>query len=576
MSYQVLARKWRPRSFETLVGQEHVVRALRHALDQQRLHHAWLFTGTRGVGKTTLSRILAKCLNCIGPDGTGGMTSKPCGVCRPCVDIDAGRFVDYIEMDAASNRGVDEMAALLEQAIYAPANARFKVYMIDEVHMLSSHAFNAMLKTLEEPPEHVKFILATTDPQKIPVTVLSRCLQFNLKQMPVADIASHLAHVLEAEGVAFERGALTLLGRAAAGSMRDALSLTDQAVAFAAGQVDEAAVRDMLGALDQTYLLRILDALADGDGPSLMTIVDEIADRSLSFNAALVELGALLHRIARMQTIEPDAGGVDSTDDSDDTRLRALAAKLSAEDVQLYYQIAAHGRRDLPLAPDETTGFSMALLRMLAFRIDDGAGARLPAPAPERAKQTARRVEVAPTPASKPEAPLPAAMATPTARASAQAAPSVPVGAKTPDVPPAVFEPVVPAAQPAPLAIVNWIAVVEQLRLTGLTRELVQQSELVSHDDRSIVLRVPIKSLLSSAAPMEKLKAALARHFGRPVGVTIEVGAVTGTTVASTKSEERAARQADAEAIIGADPFVRAVVRDFGGAAVVPGSIKPV
>jgi DNA polymerase III subunit gamma/tau len=559
MSYQVLARKWRPRNFGTLVGQEHVVRALTHALDRKRLHHAWLFTGTRGVGKTTLSRILAKCLNCIGPDGSGDITSEPCGVCRPCVDIDAGRFVDYIEMDAASNRGVDEMAALLEQAIYAPANARFKVYMIDEVHQLTSHAFNAMLKTLEEPPEHVKFILATTDPQKIPVTVLSRCLQFNLKQMPVVDISTHLAHVLDAEGVAFERAALTLLGRAAAGSMRDALSLTDQAIAFRAGTVSEAAVRDMLGALDQTYLLRILDALADGDGPTLMTIVDEIAARSLSFGGALQELGALLHRIALLQMID---GSLDETADADVVHLRALAARLSPEDVQLAYQIVAHGRRDLSLAPDEATGFSMTLLRMLAFRIDD-----------------ASAVVVA-GPSSRPE-PRPRTQPTRPAQPTAIAVERPPVTeAEPPPIERAARVEPAPARREAPppfaaLSIDNWNAVVERLGLTGIAQQLVQQSELVSHDERSVTLRVPIKSFLSSAA-LDKLKAALARHFGRPVAVTVEVGAVQGTTVAATKNEERASRQADAQAIIDADPFVQAIVRDFGGAAIVPGSVKPV
>ncbi|MEK7694155.1 MAG: DNA polymerase III subunit gamma/tau, partial [Pseudomonadota bacterium] len=270
MSYQVLARKWRPRDFTTLVGQEHVVRALTHALEQQRLHHAYLFTGTRGVGKTTLSRILAKALNCTGPDGNGGITAQPCGQCKACTEIDSGRFVDYIEMDAASNRGVDEMAQLLDKAIYAPTAGRFKVYMIDEVHMLTNHAFNAMLKTLEEPPEHVKFILATTDPQKIPVTVLSRCLQFNLKQMPPGHIVSHLDHILAQEGISHDGSALRLLAQAAHGSMRDALSLTDQAIAYSAGQVSEEAVRGMLGAIDQSYLVQLLDALAAEDGATML------------------------------------------------------------------------------------------------------------------------------------------------------------------------------------------------------------------------------------------------------------------------------------------------------------------
>ena len=559
MSYQVLARKWRPRSFETLVGQEHVVRALRHALDEKRLHHAWLFTGTRGVGKTTLSRILAKCLNCIGPDGRGDITSTPCGVCHACVEIDAGRFVDYIEMDAASNRGVDEMVHLLEQAVYAPANARFKVYMIDEVHMLTTHAFNAMLKTLEEPPEHVKFILATTDPQKIPVTVLSRCLQFNLKQMPIPDIVGHLADVLGQEGIAQERGALQLLARAAAGSMRDALSLTDQAIAYGAGEVGEATVRGMLGALDQTYLLRILDALADGDGPTLMTVVDEIAARSLSFGSALQELGGLLHRIAMLQIV----GGRDGVDDdADHAYLAKLAVRFSPDEVQLHYQIAAHGRRDLALAPDETTGFSMTLLRMLAFRTED-AGATAPTVTREAPRPTA-------VPLSAPAAPRPAAIPARVVEPVRAAEP-----ARSPEAAPTA-SPEPASSTPEALRIDDWVAVVGRLKLTGLTRELVQQTELVGHDDRSITLRVPIKSLLGSGGTLDKLKAALAAHFGRPVAVTVEVGAVKGATVAAARRDERAARQADAQALIDADPFVQAVVRDFGGAAIVPGSVKPV
>lgn len=364
MSYQVLARKYRPRNFDTLVGQEHVVRALTHALEQKRLHHAYLFTGTRGVGKTTLSRILAKSLNCIGADGAGDITAQPCGVCEACVAIDAGRFVDYIEMDAASNRGVDEMAQLLEQALYAPSNARFKVYMIDEVHMLTNHAFNSMLKTLEEPPEHVKFILATTDPQKIPVTVLSRCLQFNLKQMPHSHIVGHLDNILGQEGIEFEAPALRLLAQGAHGSMRDALSLTDQAIAYAAGKVTLDAMQGMLGALDQLYLIRVLDALASQDGAALLAVADEMAARSLSYSAALQDLGTLLHQIALAQTV-PAALSGDLPQRDDIVR---LAQQFDAEQVQLYYQIAVHGRNELGLAPDEYAGFSMTLLRMLAFR----------------------------------------------------------------------------------------------------------------------------------------------------------------------------------------------------------------
>ena len=376
MSYQVLARKYRPRSFDTLVGQEHVVRALTHALDSKRLHHAYLFTGTRGVGKTTLSRILAKAFNCQGTDGSGDITSQPCGVCDACTAIDAGRFVDYIELDAASNRGVDEMAQLLEQAVYAPSNARFKVYMIDEVHMLTNHAFNAMLKTLEEPPEHVKFILATTDPQKIPVTVLSRCLQFNLKQMPPGHIVAHLDNILGQEDIAFETPALRLLAQGAHGSMRDALSLTDQAIAYAAGKVTLDAVQGMLGALDQSYLLRLLDGLALKDGAALLAVADEMAARSLSYGGALRDLGTLLHHIALAQTV-PTALAEDLPERA---QIMRLAALFDAEEIQLFYQIAVHGRNELGLAPDEYAGFSMTLLRMLAFRPVVGGDAPLPLP----------------------------------------------------------------------------------------------------------------------------------------------------------------------------------------------------
>jgi DNA polymerase-3 subunit gamma/tau len=407
MSYQVLARKYRPRNFDTLVGQEHVVRALTHALEQKRLHHAYLFTGTRGVGKTTLSRILAKSLNCIGLDGAGDITAQPCGICDACTAIDAGRFVDYIEMDAASNRGVDEMAQLLEQAVYAPSNARFKVYMIDEVHMLTNHAFNSMLKTLEEPPEHVKFILATTDPQKIPVTVLSRCLQFNLKQMPPGHIVSHLDNILGQEGIEFEAPALRLLAQGAHGSMRDALSLTDQAIAYAAGKVTLDAVQGMLGALDQSYLIRVLDALAQQDGAGLLAVADEMAARSLSYSAALQDLGTLLHQIALAQTV-PAALSEDLPQRDDIVR---LAQQFDAEQVQLFYQIVVHGRNELGLAPDEYAGFSMTLLRMLAFRPLGAAGGGLGA-APASLPPVARPAAAAPTQA-------PARSAAPTAFLSA-------------------------------------------------------------------------------------------------------------------------------------------------------------
>lgn len=414
MSYQVLARKYRPKSFDTLVGQEHIVRALTHSLDNSRLHHAYLFTGTRGVGKTTLSRILAKSFNCRGADGNGGITASPCGVCEACTAIDAGRFVDYIEMDAASNRGVDEMAQLLEQAIYSPSNARFKIYMIDEVHMLTNHAFNSMLKTLEEPPEHVKFILATTDPQKIPVTVLSRCLQFNLKQMLPGHIVSHLKNILDQEIIEFETPALRLLAQGAHGSMRDALSLTDQAIAYAAGKVTLEAVQGMLGVLDQSFLVRILDALSAKDGAGLLALADQMATCSLSYNAALQDLGSLLHHVALAQSV-PAAVPENLPEREDITRLASL---FDAEEIQLFYQIAVHGRNELDLAPDEYAGFSMTLLRMLAFRPGFSPGER-----PSRPSANSAPVSVAPVHPSA--SPAPAVQVAPPAAAHLSDTPQV-------------------------------------------------------------------------------------------------------------------------------------------------------
>ncbi|MEB0137320.1 DNA polymerase III subunit gamma/tau [Actimicrobium sp. CCC2.4] len=652
MSYQVLARKYRPRSFDTLVGQEHVVRALSHALESGRLHHAYLFTGTRGVGKTTLSRILAKAFNCIGIDGNGGITATPCGVCAACSAIDAGRFVDYIELDAASNRGVEEMAQLLEQAVYAPSNARFKVYMIDEVHMLTNHAFNAMLKTLEEPPEHVKFILATTDPQKIPVTVLSRCLQFNLKQMPPGHIVAHLDDILGQEGIAFETPALRLLAQGAHGSMRDALSLTDQAIAYAAGTVTLDAVQGMLGALDQSYLIRLLDALAAQDGAGLLAVADEMAVRSLSYSSALRDLGTLLHRLALAQSV-PAALPEDLPERADIVRLAAL---FDAEEVQLFYQIVVHGRNELGLAPDEYAGFSMTLLRMLAFRpVHAGIG---PAPAPLAAPRAPARLSAAPaavvssTPVA-PRAPAPTTAAPATAALSparaaleaargmtrpnggvsnlppARAAEPKPEPRAKPAAAPAPWEdnmppmgefpddeqfeqaqkkteprPVTPpvatptparaiaapapvAAPPEPVAAMvvipvpeldwdgDWPVLAAQLAVRGVVQQLALQAELVRCDKAGGValhLRVPLETL-ASPANIDKLATALSTHFSQPVRVTTELGIARHTANAKANAE-RAAQQQVAEQQIHADPFVLAMMREFG-ATIVPGSIKP-
>jgi DNA polymerase III subunit gamma/tau len=526
MSHQVLARKWRPREFASLVGQEHVVRALTHALDTNRLHHAYLFTGTRGVGKTTIARILAKSVNC-----ETGITSRPCGQCRACNEIDQGRFPDYLEMDAASNRGVEEMAQLLENAVYAPVSGRYKVYMIDEVHMLTAHAFNAMLKTLEEPPGHVIFILATTDPQKVPVTVLSRCLQFNLKNVPAPAIADHLARVLEAETVAFERNALSQIGRAASGSMRDALSLLDQAIAYGGGRVDETPVREMLGVVDRHDLERILDALVAGDGPALVAVADDMLGANAPFERVLLDLAGLLQRVALSQA------GVALAEADDPVLLERLAARIAAEDLQVYYQIAIHGARDLPLAPDPHAGFTMTLLRLLAFRPETGGAARLsPAAAPATAASAAARRP--PAPAVKDR--------TGAARAVA--------GTLDFDG--------------------DWAALTASLSRTGLVGQFMHQSELVGHDGGHFRLRVPIKQL-AEPGTVAKVRDALSQQFGQPVRLTVEVGAVQGATAAAARSQQQVDLQAQAQATIDGDAFVRTLLTEFDG-TIVPESVQPI
>jgi DNA polymerase-3 subunit gamma/tau len=519
MSYQVLARKWRPRSFGSLVGQEHVVKALKHALESQRLHHAYLFTGTRGVGKTTLARILAKCMNC-----ETGITAEPCGKCGACTEIDGGRFPDLIEIDAATNTGVDEMRALQDNAAYVPVRGRFKVFVIDEVHMLSKPAFNSMLKTLEEPPAHIKFILATTDPQKIPVTVLSRCLQFNLKQMPRASIASHLDKVLTEEKISFEKEALPLIARAAAGSMRDALSLLDQAIAHGAGKLAAAGVREMLGAVDETYLLRILEALAAGDGPAMAAVAGEMQARSLSFDAALQDLASVLLRLTLAQTVP--AALEDDMPDRD--RVLTLAKAIDPETVQLCYQIALQGRDDLPLAPDEHAGFLMTLLRMLVFHPAEGAPM------------------VTAAPARSAPAPKPAAAGTAPAAASAPA----------------------PAAAPRAGGTVerNWTALVQQLPLTGGAKELARNTEFKSQANGVMELVVP-KSMghLMGDIYKAKLQEALAAHLGKPVKLQISLGEVKGATAAAIETAEKGARRAEAVKTVHGDNFVQELVNLFDG-----------
>ena len=556
MTALALARSWRPKTFTQLVGQDHVVKALTHALDQGRLHHAWLFTGTRGVGKTTIARIMAKALNCTGADGSGKMTSEPCGKCPACMEIDAGRFVDYIEMDAASNRGVDDIAALLEKAAYAPSNARYKVYMIDEVHMLTNHAFNAMLKTLEEPPEHVKFILATTDPQKIPVTILSRCLQFNLKQMPVPLIVEHLEKVLAAEKVECETNALRVLAKAAQGSMRDALSLTDQAIAYAAGKVSEEAVRGMLGTLDDAYLIKILDSLIAKDGATLLAISNEMGERSMSFSLALADLSSLIQKIAAAQIVPESV----LEDWPEAAEIRRLASALTKEEAQLFYQISITSRPDLSLAPDEQTGFAMTLLRMLAFRPGNETPGRAGGSSSNSAPPVASAARAS-APANRTAAPVRPA---PSASAPAVA---------------------VPAAKPAVAAFAatssdrpDWHTLMRQLPIKGLVQQLAFQTELQDWADSPAGVRATVVTpmpQLASEASIGRLADALTTHFGKPVKVVIEKGEVEGKTVAKVDAQIHQEKRQNAEQMIAQDPFIQQLQKEFG-AKVVGGSVKPI
>ncbi len=517
---QVLARKWRPRNFTELVGQEHVVRALTNALRQQRLHHAYLFTGTRGVGKTTLARILAKALNC-----ETGVTDAPCGRCGACTEIDAGRFIDLIELDAASNTQVDNMRELLENALYAPTSGRYKIYIIDEVHMLSRNAFNAMLKTLEEPPAHVKFILATTDPQKIPVTVLSRCLQFSLKQIPPQQIRERLTEVLAAEQVSADAASVALVARAAEGSLRDALSLLDQAIAHGGGKLDVESTRAMLGAVDQIYLYSILQALAVHDGAALVAETERMAERSLSFESALQDLATLLHRVALAQVVPqsiPD-------DDPDAAMLRRLTADFSPEDVQLYYQIAVQGRADVGLAPDEHAGFMMTLLRMLAF---------------------------APQVAGSGGMPMPAAAPRPTRPASTAV--------------PAAAAPAVAPADPA-----SWAALVGQLGLSAMANQLALRCEMTRRTDELIELRIsPADERMFDKPYREKLTAALRQVLGAQMKVMYSSGAVSGASPKAITDRQAGERHAAAVAEIRQDPFVRELIENFDG-SIEDASIKP-
>ena len=620
MQHLVLARKYRPKSFTEMVGQAHVVTALTNALVSGRLHHAYLFTGTRGVGKTTVSRILAKSLNCVGADGQGGITATPCGVCEACSAIDAGRFVDYTELDAASNRGVDEVQSLLEQAVYKPVAGRYKVFMIDEVHMLTTTAFNAMLKTLEEPPEYLKFVLATTDPQKIPVTVLSRCLQFNLRPMAPETVQEHLQKVLAQENIQAEAGALKLLARGAHGSMRDALSLTDQAIAFGAGSLSEAGVRQMLGAVDSSFVLDAIDALAKGDGQRVVAIADSLREAGVSAAFALEDMARVLQKMAVYQALGTAASGAAeiASDDAEEQATLQLAQAMPADETQLLYSMVIHGRAELGLAPDEYAGLVMTLLRLLAFKPAgfvpvQASAATVQQPAAEKKtlnKPIANAIETEAAQAGltgqKPEntpenvldaapnqAVAPAAVdsrsggndeaglrgndeaAKPSAAPVTQMAEASPLQLPVREMaaPPSRLEQSRQSAGDA-AAQADWLALVQQLLDAGavqaLQRELAIQSQCVAQGADWRTLRVE-QSALRADSVREKLQAALAAA-GQACLLRVELGEVQDSW-AKRQQAAQSAQQAEAEASFAALPLVQHLLQDWGG-KILPGSVQ--
>ena len=571
MSYLVLARKWRPKRFSELVGQEHVVRALTNALDSGRVHHAFLFTGTRGVGKTTIARIFAKSLNC-----ERGTSAEPCGECNSCKDIDAGRFIDLLEIDAASNTGVDDVREVIENAQYMPARGRVKVYLIDEVHMLSKAAFNALLKTLEEPPGHVKFLLATTDPQKLPVTVLSRCLQFNLKRLDEDQIAGQIAMILEAEGIAADPGAIRQLAKAADGSLRDGLSLLDQAIAYTGassggGELDDASVAGMLGTVDRTRVGALLEALADGDGAALLDEVATLAGFSPDWSGVLDALADALHRLQVRQLVpgaEIESDGVD---------IDGLAAKLRPELVQLWYQMALNARRDLPMAPSPRAGFEMGVLRMLAFRPAEAGAQAAPTAGgdamPRVSSAAAAKAALADAPArparatpARPPAPMPpAAVAAPARHVAGTASPEPVVAAANATVPPPSLA----------CDADRWLQLVAGSELKGPAKELAAHAAFVAYDAGVLRLALsPSDEMLKSTASMKTLAQALAPAFGTVPQIRFEAAATSGETLHQRSARERDARQEAAESAFLADPGVQQLIRQHG-AQVVPDSIRP-
>ncbi|MBE96959.1 DNA polymerase III subunit gamma/tau [Marinobacter sp.] len=635
MSYQVLARKWRPRTFEDMVGQEHVLQALIHALDNQRLHHAYLFTGTRGVGKTTIGRLLARCLNC-----ETGVTATPCGTCSSCQEIQEGRFVDLIEIDAASRTGVDDMRELTDNVQYSPTRGRFKVYLIDEVHMLTNQSFNAFLKTLEEPPEHVKFLLATTDPQKLPVTVLSRCLQFNLKRMTPEHIAGHLRHVLTQEGIPFEEPALWLLARAADGSMRDALSLTDQAIAFGNQTLSGSDVSNMLGTIDQSDIENLVNALVEDDGPALLSEINRISDFAPDYSVILADLLSLFHRVTMEQVVP---GSVDNAL-GDAAQVESLARRLSAEDAQLFYQAALMGRKDLAVTPDARMGFEMTLLRMLAFRpgtdrrdppvVASGASSsgqesrddpepgpaaaeketaavgteqapqpepeRLAAPEPEPAPQPETQEPVLESqPAPEPEEPDAAWLAS--LDEAAESAVAEAASAEDYDPEPVAPEPEyieepkaeAPQAEPAkpeepkestgpdePVEeLVDngefaWERDFRSLGIVGMPGNLASNAAMTRNGDEIVLTIDEGHARLLNARHEEKILEALRNRFGATITLRVEQGDAGGKTPAAWEERQRQARQKAAEDSIRNDPAVQSIVERFE-ARVVENSIRP-
>lgn len=566
MSYQVLARKWRPQNFQQMVGQTHVLRALLTALEANRLHHAYLFTGTRGVGKTTIARIFAKCLNC-----QVGVSATPCGVCNSCIEIAEGRHVDLLEVDAASRTKVEDTRDLLDNVQYAPTRGRYKIYLIDEVHMLSGHSFNALLKTLEEPPPHVKFLLATTDPQKLPVTVLSRCLQFNLKRMPLEMISSHLAHVLTEEQIVFTPSSLKILAKAADGSMRDALSLTDQAIVTGGGQISDASVQDMLGILPSEHLHKVLEALATNDAVALLAIVEQMAQITTDFNTAADSLIALLHQLAVAQLVPQ----------SIDDPLVLPKDLFSSADLQLFYQMALYGKRDLPLNPDPRTGFEMMLLRMLAFRLDDGKTStaskkKLISPAPEVLTSlqscavpisqavVSQAINDRREPSQTPSISLVVPSVNPSIKSELKASDndSLPRGIES--------QPVLPS-----VVTNDWHKLLPSLSLTGMAQQLAEHCLVKQIDGKQVSLWVDNSaSNLQTIRAEEQIAAALTTTLGQEVHLSLELVPDLADTPEKRRLQITQERQAKAEQAIAQDPIVIQLKERFG-ASIVTGSIRP-